>query len=53
MHAASGVSPGVCGADAQGEIDRADFGMAQYTDNGMGRIRMRIQVEALKDADKK
>lgn len=39
----------VCGADAEGDLDRADFGMDQYTDNGMGRIHLRIQVEALKD----
>ncbi len=39
----------VCGADASGEFDRADFGMTQYADNGMGRIRLQIQVEAFKD----
>lgn len=39
----------VCGADAEGDLNRADFGMAQYTDNGMGKIHLRIQVEALKD----
>lgn len=39
----------VCGADASGEFDRADFGMTQYTDNGMGRMRLQIQVEAFKD----
>jgi polyisoprenoid-binding protein YceI len=39
----------VCGADAEGDIDRADFGMTQYTDNGAGKIHLRIQVEALKD----
>jgi polyisoprenoid-binding protein YceI len=38
-----------CGADAEGEINRAEFGMPQYTDNGMGQIKLRIQVEALKD----
>ena len=38
-----------CGADAEGDLDRADFGMPQYTDNGMGKIHLRIQVEALKD----
>ena len=38
-----------CGADAEGELDRADFGMAQYTQGGMGIIKLRIQVEALKD----
>jgi polyisoprenoid-binding protein YceI len=38
-----------CGADAVGQLDRADFGMDQYTQNGMGIISLRIQVEALKD----
>lgn len=39
----------VCGADASGEFDRADFGMTQYADNGQGRMRLQIQVEAFKD----
>jgi len=39
----------VCGADAEGELDRADFGMTQYTDNGAGRIQLRIQVEAIRE----
>jgi polyisoprenoid-binding protein YceI len=38
-----------CGADAEGELDRADFGMNQYTEDGAGRIRLRIQVEAVKE----
>jgi polyisoprenoid-binding protein YceI len=38
----------VCGADAEGELDRADFGLTQYTQDGMGRLTLRIQVEALK-----
>lgn len=38
----------VCGADAEGELDRADFGLTQYTQDGMGRVTLRIQVEALK-----
>ncbi len=38
-----------CGADAGGELNRADFGMAQYTEGGMGIIHLRIQVEALKE----
>jgi polyisoprenoid-binding protein YceI len=37
-----------CGADAEGDVDRAQFGMTQYTDYGMGIIHMRIQVEGLK-----
>lgn len=39
----------VCGADVEGELNRADFGMPQYTDNGMGILKLRIQVEAIKD----
>ena len=38
-----------CGADAEGELDRAEFGMKQYTEDGAGRIRLRIQVEAVKE----
>ena len=38
-----------CGADAEGELDRADFGMKQYTEDGAGRIHLRIQVEAVKE----
>lgn len=37
----------VCGADASGTLDRAEFGMTQYTADGAGRITLRIQVEAL------
>ena len=36
-----------CGADAEGELNRADYGMTQYTDGGMGIIKLRIQAEAL------
>jgi len=39
----------VCGADAEGEFNRADFGMKQYAEGEAGRIKLRIQVEALKD----
>ena len=39
----------VCGADASGAFDRADFGMKQYTQDGAGRIALRIQVEALQE----
>ncbi|MGH8432848.1 MAG: YceI family protein [Solimonas sp.] len=39
----------VCGADAEGMVDRADFGMTQYTENGAGKILLRIQVEAIKE----
>ncbi len=39
----------VCGADAEGDLDRADFGMSQYSEGGMGKIHLRIQVEAIKE----
>jgi polyisoprenoid-binding protein YceI len=37
----------VCGADATGTLDRAEFGMTQSTADGSGRLTLRIQVEAL------
>ena len=37
-----------CGADAEGDLERGDFGLTKYTDNGVGRVHVRIQVEALK-----
>ena len=40
----------VCGADAEGELNRADFGMTMFSEGEAGRIRLRIQVEALKDS---
>jgi len=39
----------VCGADAEGQLDRADFGMTQYTEGGAGKILLRIQVEAIRE----
>ena len=39
----------VCGADAEGELNRADYGMKLYSEGDLGKIRLRIQVEALKD----
>jgi len=38
----------VCGADASGSLDRAEFGLKQGTEGGAGRTTLRIQVEALK-----
>lgn len=38
-----------CGADAYGEFNRADFGMSKYADGPLGQVRLRIQVEAIKD----
>jgi len=40
----------VCGADAEGDMNRADFGMTQYSEGEAGKIHLRIQVEALKDS---
>ena len=39
----------VCGADAEGELNRADFGMKAYSEGDAGKIRLRIQVEAIRD----
>lgn len=39
----------VCGADAEGDLNRADFGMTQYSEGEWGKIHLRIQVEAIKD----
>jgi len=38
----------VCGADASGTLDRAEFGLKQGTEGGAGRTTLRIQVEAMK-----
>jgi polyisoprenoid-binding protein YceI len=37
-----------CGADAETEIDRADFGITHGVEFGGGKVLLRIQVEALK-----
>ena len=39
----------VCCADAEGALNRADFGMTKYSEGEAGKIYMRIQVEALRD----
>jgi len=39
----------VCGADAEGDLNRADFGMTKYSEGEAGKVHLRIQVEALKD----
>jgi polyisoprenoid-binding protein YceI len=39
----------VCGADAEGDLDRADYGMTLFTDDNMGKLHLRIQVEAMKE----
>jgi polyisoprenoid-binding protein YceI len=39
----------VCGADAEGEFNRADFGMTKAADGDFGKTRIEIQVEAIKD----
>lgn len=38
----------VCGADAVGELNRADFGMTQFAEGEAGRVRLLIQVEGIK-----
>jgi len=38
-----------CGADAEGQLNRADFGLSQYLQMDGGIILLRIQVEVLKD----
>ena len=37
-----------CGADAEGELNRADFGLTKGAEGEAGIVRLRIQVEALK-----
>ena len=39
----------VCGADAEGEFNRADFGMTKAAEGEWGKTKIEIQVEALKD----
>jgi polyisoprenoid-binding protein YceI len=41
----------VCGADAEGELNWSEYGMkmSQYGQGDAGKVRLRIQVEALKD----
>lgn len=38
-----------CGADAEGEFNRADFGMTKAADGDGGKVWLEIQVEAVKD----
>ena len=38
----------VCGADAEADLDRAEFGMTQYTEGGAGKIHLRIQIEGMR-----
>ncbi|QDQ25797.1 polyisoprenoid-binding protein [Chitinimonas arctica] len=39
----------VCGADVEGDLNRADFGMSKYSEGEAGKIHLRIQVEAVKE----
>ena len=41
----------VCGADVEGELNWSEYGMklSQYGQGDMGKVHLRIQVEALKD----
>lgn len=38
----------VCGADAEGVLHRADYGMTKYAEGEAGKVWLRIQVEAIK-----
>ena len=40
----------VCGADVEGELNRADFGMTLYSEGEAGKVRLRISVEAIKES---
>lgn len=37
-----------CGADASGELHRAEFGLTKYAEGEAGKVTLRIQVEGLK-----
>ena len=39
----------VCGADAEGELNRADYGMTQFAEGDAGKVQLRIQVEAIRE----
>ena len=39
----------VCGADAWGLLNRADFGMTQSAEGEAGKVRLLIQVEAIRE----
>jgi polyisoprenoid-binding protein YceI len=41
----------VCGAEAEGDLKRSDYGMTLYTDGDLGfdKLHLRIQVEAMKE----
>lgn len=41
----------VCGADAEGELNWSEYGMkmSQYGQGDAGKVRLRIQVEAIRD----
>ena len=41
----------VCGAEAEGELKRSDYGMTLFTDGDFGfdKLKLRIQVEAMKE----
>lgn len=37
-----------CGADLEGDLNRADFGMTKFVEYDTGKIHLRIQVEAVR-----
>jgi len=38
----------VCGADAEAEFNRSDFGVGKYGEGDLGKMKVQVQVEALK-----
>jgi polyisoprenoid-binding protein YceI len=41
----------VCGADAEGDLNRRDYGMSLYSEGEAGKIHLRIQVEAFREEE--
>jgi polyisoprenoid-binding protein YceI len=41
----------VCGADAEGDLNRSDYGMSLYSEGEAGKIHLRIQVEAFREEE--
>ena len=37
-----------CGADLEGEFNRADFGMDKYADGALGEVKLAIQAEGIR-----
>ena len=43
------ASAGTFEYDAAGELNRADFGMTQFAEGEAGKVRLLIQVEAIRE----